>query len=585
MAEKKSISARIFNVMQYKEHPITKESLIDEEIIKSAVNHKVVDRYAYVLHDNDKYVADDEQREYEQFKALFNCLHCYGDFKEMSAERYEVERTARLKAIFDVRDKAYIEGIISEFVKAKSVDNLYQKYRRIFANDIKPEHFHIVLSCPNKARLCDVARWFNVAECFVDIPKGKGAFMDCVKYLTHEDKKQQDKGKYLYADDKITANFDFRSEIANIEVKRAVFGRDVSEKEEIRHRVLIDGLSIRQLVSENPLAYENDSATLDKYRFKYINDFMPLPPWRINFYICGSGGIGKDVMCRAIARQLSSSLLNINSEYDDDIFFEVGAKGSAFQGYDGQQIIIWSDRRACDLLEELHGRGNVFNVFDNHPKRIRQNVKYGSVTLCNSINIVNSVQPWDEFLEGLTAEYKDKTTGSLHKSEDKSQSQRRFPIIIPLREEDFDIMLNKGFFEGTREFEQYHIYKNIVGSGKRLMQIAPDINSDYHKTLCKAMLSPVIQKTLELAEKLKSDKNVDEDEFNAYLNKIGKINGVTSIEEEDSKTKKEIIIKIPTEENKEGKNILKLAKLLSELFAMSEVKEILKENRYPANNM
>ena len=49
---------------------------------------------------------------------------------------------------------------------------------------------------------------------------------------------------------------------------------------------------------------------------------------------------------------------------DEDIFFTIGAKNATFEGYDGQPVIIWDDRRDYSLLEELGGRENVFNVFD-----------------------------------------------------------------------------------------------------------------------------------------------------------------------------------------------------------------------------
>ena len=66
------------------------------------------------------------------------------------------------------------------------------------------------------------------------------------------------------------------------------------------------------------------------------------------------------------------------------------------------------------------------------------------MSLCNEINIVNSVQPWKEFLEGLAGGYTDKY-GEEHEAEDKGQSYRRFPGMIILHEEDYDFMLNKGY--------------------------------------------------------------------------------------------------------------------------------------------
>lgn len=79
---------------------------------------------------------------------------------------------------------------------------------------------------------------------------------------------------------------------------------------------------------------------------------------------------------KALARALYPEL-----DDDEDIFFTIGAKNATFEGYDGQPVIIWDDRRDYSLLEELGGRENVFNVFDTIPQNLRQNIKYGSVKL------------------------------------------------------------------------------------------------------------------------------------------------------------------------------------------------------------
>lgn len=51
----------------------------------------------------------------------------------------------------------------------------------------KPPHFHVVIrTSGNATPVSSVAAWFKVPENFVDIPKGIGAFMDCIAYLTHE---------------------------------------------------------------------------------------------------------------------------------------------------------------------------------------------------------------------------------------------------------------------------------------------------------------------------------------------------------------------------------------------------------------
>lgn len=55
-------------------------------------------------------------------------------------------------------------------------------------------------------------------------------------------------------------------------------------------------------------------------------------------------------------------------------------------------------------------------------------------------------------------------------AEDKNQSYRRFPFIIPLHEEDFNLLVNKGFFYGTGQFTEWEEYNHIRGNLKTIRQ-------------------------------------------------------------------------------------------------------------------
>ena len=205
-------------------------------------------------------------------------------------------------------------------------------------------------------------------------------------------------------------------------------------------------------------------------------------------------------------------------EDDEDIFFEVGAKGAPFEGYDGQPVIIWNDRRAFDLLQELNGRGNVFNVFDTHPTKQRQNVKFSSICLCNEVNIVNSVQDYVEFLERLAGGYTDRN-GEEHEAEDKGQSYRRFPFIIPLHKDDFDMLLNKGFIEETDKFEEYIEHKHLIGNMQRIHSICGQ-NEALAKELEAKTVQPVIVKHNEIMDKF-NHETMDEDAIRAMFADYG----------------------------------------------------------------
>ena len=447
-----AMKARIFNVMQYERHPETGEVLLTEEKIKDAVAHRTVTRWAYICHDEDVYSALDEEH---------NPNHRKGDKK--------------------------------------------------------PRHWHVVLEFKNNAvEIGVVARWLGIPENFVNVAKGQGAFLDCVQYLTHEDDKQQGLGKRLYDDSRVRANFDFREELDRRAERKARYGKDLNEKERIRNEVLLHGMTLRQVIRQFPLQYQDDFVHLEKCRLRYISNIADMPEVRINYYIEGRGGIGKGLISKAIARALFD---RDGTMADDDLYFEVGSDRASFEGYDGQPVIIWNDCRAYTLLQKLGGRENVFNVFDLFPPNIKQNIKYGSVRLNNMVNIVNSVQPYTEFLDGLAGEYKDKD-GTVQKAEDKGQSYRRFPFFLLLHEEDYDLGMNKGVFDGTREYEQYMIYRGLRGNMQRIAERCGD-NHELYNMVTRKALAPVVDKHDKLGDKLQHKQQGTDEEILEYFKDVG----------------------------------------------------------------
>lgn len=378
-----AVSARCFEVVQYEINPETGESLgFNENNILSALEHKTIKKWAYIRHDKDVYTDEEE--------ISSSGMHKCGESR--------------------------------------------------------PAHWHCVCKCDRSLELDVVARWFNVSVNQIQIGRGRSAFEEKVRYLTHEDEKQRLKGKYRYDDAEVCANFDWREMLDKLESELLKYGRKLSARDRFRYDVLYNGMTLRECELADRVNYMHDFDRLKKLRMEYINKQKP-PTTRINYYVCGRGGIGKGLICRAIARSLFPQMEN-----DDDIFHVVGAEGVALDGYDGQPVIIWDDCRAKDLYKKLGGRGNVFNVFDTHPVKQRQSVKFGSVNLCNAVNIVTSPDDYVNFLDGLAG------------AEDKKQSYRRFPMIIPLHEEDFDLLINKGFLNNTSDFFDYVEYRGIRGN-------------------------------------------------------------------------------------------------------------------------
>lgn len=370
----------------------------------------------------------------------------------------------------------------------------------------KPPHYHIVIRTEKSLGVDTIGAWFGIPSNYVAVPKGYNAFLNCAQYLTHE----LHEDKHRYEDSEITANFDFRGKLdAKMKGKP-----DLSAREQMRYDVLYNGKTLLACMRENELIYMKEFETLKKMRLEYIRRQEP-PEKRINYYLCGNGGIGKGLMARALARSMFPQY-----EDDSEIFFEVGASGAMFEGYDGQPVIIWNDFRAGELLKALGGRGNVFNIFDTHPTRQMQNVKYSAVNLCNCVNIVNGVDGYKEFLDGLAGEYVDRS-GEEHKAEDKGQSYRRFPFIIPIHENDFDLLINKGFMDGTREFGEYIEYRHIRGNIQKIRQLCAR-NEALVKEMEAKTVKPIIDKHNEVMA-LDTEQKFTEDEIRAMLADYGTI--------------------------------------------------------------
>lgn len=446
--------------------------ILTEHQIKLALTHKVIARWAYVLHDKDVYSLKDE------------------------SDSQEKAREAQEKG----------EAVIPQIH---------------YHGTPKAPHWHIAIETPSSARdTAEIAKWFGVKENYVEIKKGRGAFLDAVEYLTHESDKQQALGKYRYDDSEIKASigFDWRTALTDRQMMIAKHGRMLGPKEKMRDDVLRHGKTLLQCLEDDPVMYAADFSTLKRLRMDYISRMEP-PRTRINYYVEGRGGVGKGLFSRGLARMLA---VQYNPELaglgDSAMYFEVGADGALFECYDGQPVIIWNDWRAFDLLKALKGRGNVFTVFDTHPTRQKQNVKYASINLCNVVNIVNSVQPYVEFLDGLAGEYDDKD-GNRRGVEDKGQSYRRFPVIIPIHEADFDIMLNRGFMEGSAAFTEYLEYGNVRAN----MQVIAERcgrNQALARQIEGQVMLPVLEGHKELQARLEIDGQ-DEDAIRQELGDFG----------------------------------------------------------------
>lgn len=447
---------RVFEIVTQPINKETGEELMSlEKALTILKKYKSIDRYAIILHDKDYLTEEEIKEKWQKEKVMFD--------KE---------------ALFNAWSS--------------------KKFKR-------EPHFHIVFETPRNYYLVDnIAKWFSIAPNFVRVKTGQGALIDSVMYLTHEGEKQQDLGKHLYSDGEITSNFDFRSEIEAHSNEKNKYGKNLTAREKLRLDVLFNGLTLKQAREKDPFNYEKDLNILKRNRGDYLSNQKP-PQGRMTFYISGKGGVGKDLLARGLARQM------FPNQDDDEVFFEVGAKGAEFENYDGQPVIIWSDVRAYDLLTRW-GRGNLLTMLDPFPKsNKKQNVKYSSTSLLNKINIMTGPDDFRDFLGGIMGQYVD-SFGLSHHGENIEQIYRRVPIIVPMREEDFDILLNKGVMENSREFEQYYLHERIIGNLQKVHSKLRDTEKILE--IEGKVLAPVVDATKRIT--VRDVEDVDLSEFADY---------------------------------------------------------------------
>lgn len=345
-------------------------------------------------------------------------------------------------------------------------DEIADRNNQVKAGELKFKHAHVVIDIPAKVPISTVARWFNVPPQQVTVPHGRGAFLDCVEYLSHESPRAIDQHKTHYDDDEIHASegFDFRKELTDLQAHRAKYGKragDMTPADTMRMHVMHDGWTMKMCRDDDPLTYGKIRSTLPPLRLDYLMDVPPCP-FRLVIYVDGPGGIGKTSFCRYIAQAFFPD--------EDSPSFEIGNdERVTFDGYDGQPVLIFNDVRVVTLIKQF-GREGVFRLLDPHPGKEAQQAKHSRVILCNKITILNGVQPYAEFISGLAGNYTDRF-GVQHEAEDENQAWRRVPLILCVKMDDFTVLVNKGFVDDDLDsIKTLYQYAHVRGRMKYMME-------------------------------------------------------------------------------------------------------------------
>lgn len=384
--------------------------------------------------------------------------------------------------------------------------------------DPKPLHVHNVVLRKSEASVMTIAKAFGVPPQNVEV-KSTRAYPYLCEYLTHEHPDQQDKGKHLYERDEVVTNDpNIWDKVDGLKEKRTK--KKVDEKA-IFKKVSDGELTLADVREQYPDIYvkKGNLSHMRILRNDYISRLVP-PSKVMNIYICGDGGKGKDAAAVAIAKALK--------ELFGWRIFKVGADNVTFENYDGEEIIIWEDKRAASFIHVCGGRGDAFRVLGPYRKdtdRMVVNVKNSKVTLANHVNIITAVTPYRTFISGLAGTYKDRYNVEQN-AEDEGQAYRRIQIVIEVERGSYTVHVNKGFAEGTGEYFDYFTTSGIAQNFEQLYRDSEHIKDEQERINVVAELStqtvaPVIDEFNRLMNRADSLSEMTADELRAKYAHLG----------------------------------------------------------------
>lgn len=459
---------------------------------KSAIEHYGLVQHDMDIHDEES-IANRESRRKAVYDDLYetSCL-ARGWTKDENTGLYPVD-----SVLVDSCEK-----MVEMYLPKKAV------------NDKKEIHIHCLLRFNVNRRIDEIARWFGIPPYMIIIPKGRGAFEDCMDYLVH--RKQPD--KHPYDPNTVISDLDYPKWIDNRTVKEVLHEKyhiSTEDMNDILNEVALNGLTLKKAedMVSTPIFLRNQKLFRDA-RNKYIYEHVPMPTPRMVFYIDSDGrsGAGKSVLTRAFCKQLAQTDYgaDITKTMDElkEYIYKAGKKGVAWQKYDGQPIVYIDDRNAGSMLKEFGGHEGVKNLLDLFPQKDSENIKYGDTIITAKYIVINGIQPFAEFLNGLNGSFKTKAGEVIKSDSDVTQYARRFTGMIRINPDSIVMLFNKGIMTDTDEYKDFVA---ICARKVNFVNVIQKLSGTAQVAVETRVLSPMLENIKKIDEKQSSKITNPED--------------------------------------------------------------------------
>lgn len=447
--------ARVHHLTIYMKDRDGELFMTSDQLKKCLADHDHYETYACILHDRDVYDAEAVYEHSEKNRKTY-------------IERLRVLSDAKGIEEDETTESGYKEDAD---LMAKAKEYADEQFPPIERGQVKPAHWHVVLSFTQARGADEIARWFKglngktLEPNWNEVKTGRGAVESAWLYLIHKNHPK----KFQYSASDVFASFDYSTDIQKqIELAEKHERYHVSSDliDDVVEEVL-QGLSLND--AKKKIAgsvYIKKKKIFEDARRDYVMNRMPMPLMRQVYYVDsegldedhGKGNLGKSACSKALAKQLAREFGADMSKSVTDLqeyIFTAGDAKVFLQDYDGQPILLIDEINATDFKRACKGVNGVKALLSPYPERKSLDKKHGSVVCAAKYIIMNGIQSFEAFKRDLAKPMK--VDGIEQESEEsvKEQFDRRFWGNIHIVDvSNIEFWINRGLFDNAPELQQ-----------------------------------------------------------------------------------------------------------------------------------